>query len=77
MRKIIIAWAENCSGPGWTNTPVWYIEELPNGKLDIGCLQPEEQTKEMVSNFGINAMSSEMMTSLVTAKLNAEAGKED
>lgn len=76
-RNIIIAWSENCSGPGWVNSPIWYIEELPNGKLERGCLQPEEQTKEMISHFGINALSSQLMTSLVMEKLNSKARKEE
>jgi len=72
-RNIVIAWAENCAGPGWTNTPIWYIERLPDGELKQGSLQMNEQTKKMATIFPYSHQASSHMTRLVKEKLNYES----
>jgi len=74
-RNIVVAWAENCSGPGWRNTLIWYIERLPDGKLEQNCLQPEEQTRDMLNIFSYSAMSASQLTNMVSNKLNKDEKK--
>lgn len=71
MRHVVIAWAENCAGPGWANTPIWYIERDAGGKLCQGCLQPDEQTPAMRELFAVNALLSGQMTKRVSECLKA------
>lgn len=53
--RILTAYAERATGPGWSNTPVWVIVAGLDGKLRQECLQPEQQTAEMGSLYGIAA----------------------
>jgi hypothetical protein len=55
MKEIVAAWAEPCSGPGWANTPLWYLVRDVSGALRIECLQPDEQTREMLVLYGLCA----------------------
>ena len=45
--KIVCAFAEPAAGPGWANSPLWYILRDGNGTLTMHCLQPDEQTAEI------------------------------
>lgn len=45
--KIITAYAERASGPGWANSPLWLIVCGADRELRQECIQPDEQTKEM------------------------------
>lgn len=63
--KVVIAWADKCYGPGWSNNPVWLIVRDTNGKLEQLCLQPEEQTKEIRILFSTNYESSATMTEII------------
>ncbi len=53
--RVVTAWAEFASGPGWANTPVWYIWRDTDGTLREGCLQPDEQSDRMLTLFGVAA----------------------
>lgn len=55
MRKIISAWAEPAAGPGWANTPVWYIYRDHDGILQQDCLQPDEQGSDVRKMYNISA----------------------
>jgi len=33
--KLITAWAEHCSGPGWSNDVLWVLVETAHGKLEV------------------------------------------
>jgi hypothetical protein len=47
-KYIVAAWAESASGPGWGNSPLWYlVKDNADGKYSVECLQPEDQTREM------------------------------
>lgn len=67
---IITAWAENCSGPGWNNQLVWYIWRDESGKLHQDCLQPEQQTSDMRTLFGVSSAVNHQMTLAVSAALD-------
>ncbi|PZR90874.1 MAG: hypothetical protein DI537_17510 [Stutzerimonas stutzeri] len=71
-RTIICAFAENASGPGWSNSLVWVIERDGNGRLHQRAIQPEEQTAEMIALFQVCAASNVALTKAV---INAEAKK--
>jgi len=55
------AWGENCSGPGWANTPIFVLIREVSGKCRIECIQPEDQTVGMVSIFQFSALSHNKM----------------
>ena len=44
---IVTAYAEHCSGPGWSNSPVWVIVRDLQGNLRQECIQMRDQTAEM------------------------------
>jgi len=44
--KIVTAWAETATGPGWSNRPIWYLH-YSNGVPVVDAIQPQDQTPEM------------------------------
>jgi len=52
---IVTAYAEHARGPGWSNQIVWVIIGDANGKLRSECLQPSEQSAEVLTLFGGSA----------------------
>lgn len=46
--RVITAFAEPAAGPGWSNQPIWVIIRDGNGQLRQECIQPEQQTYEML-----------------------------
>jgi len=52
---VITAYAEPASGPGWANAPVWVIWRGQDGILQQSCLQPHEQSSEIVLLYSIAA----------------------
>ncbi|AIV88501.1 hypothetical protein [Burkholderia pseudomallei] len=46
--RVITAFAEPAAGPGWRNQPIWVIIRDGNGQLRQECIQPEQQTYEML-----------------------------
>lgn len=65
---ILTAFAEPASGPGWSNTPVWYVLRDEHGKLTLECLQPEDQTPEMVNLYDVSRAAHTAMTRAVKRK---------
>jgi hypothetical protein len=64
--QIITAWAEYVGGSGWSNTPVWVIVRDPaDGSLRQECLQPDEQTAEIVTLFNVSAAAASDMREAV------------
>ena len=63
---IVTAWAEACSGLGWTYTVIWVLIRDRDDRLRIDCLQSDEQTKEIRILFEISALASEKMTRIVS-----------
>lgn len=72
VRNIVCAYAENASGPGWSNSLVWVIERDGNGRLHQRAIQPEDQTAEMVALFQVCAASHVALTKAV---MNADEKK--
>lgn len=55
LDTVIVAFAEAAGGPGWSNTPVWVVVQEPMGKLRVECLQPDEQSHEMATLYGVSS----------------------
>ncbi len=52
---LVTAYAESASGPGWSNSPVWLVIMDGNKKLRQECLQPDEQTRDIVTLYAASA----------------------
>lgn len=63
--RIICAFAENHSGPGWANSLIHVIERDANGKLSERWIQPEDQTPAMAYLFHVSAAAHTSMTEAV------------
>ncbi len=48
---ILAAVPETCAGPGWQNTVVWVYIRRMDGLIRSECLQPLEQSDEMLTLF--------------------------
>lgn len=63
---IVGAWAEAPSGPGWSNRLVWVcIRSAWDGSHRVEALQPEEQSEEILSAFGVLLASSSLLLGAV------------
>lgn len=62
---ITTAYAESGGGPGWGNAPVWVIVRSADGKLRQECIQPDEQSAEIRSLYGISQAAHYAMVSAV------------
>ena len=64
--KIIAVVPQFASGPGWANRPLWvYIEQHATNKLRTECIQPEDQTPEMLALFSPGAAMAEALVQSV------------
>ena len=51
---IIAAVPESCAGPGWSNRVIWvHIGNADTRTYRTECIQPEDQTLEQHTLFGI------------------------
>ena len=64
---IVTAYAEPANGPGWANTPLWVIVRDAAGKLRQECIQPGEQTEDMLTLYAFSALLHGRMTRAVEA----------
>jgi hypothetical protein len=69
--NIIGAWAENPSGPGWSNQLIWVcIRDSWDGKFRVGAFQPEEFSSEMnhIFKIGVSASNALLSAAISAAK---------
>lgn len=68
--RVVTAWAEYASGPGWHNSLVIALVSK-RGTTDYRMvyLQPEEQTREMVTLRDVSATVAAKMTRLCAVAL--------
>ena len=64
-KKIVVAWAEDVGGPGWANSPVWFIWRDDNGTLRQECLQPDEHSIGISFLYEVSVSASTSMLSAV------------
>lgn len=62
---IVTAFAENPSGPGWSNQVVWIIVRGVDGKLRQECLQSYQLTPELWYLFGVSSAIQKSMVEAV------------
>ena len=62
---IVTAWAEAASGPGYSNAPLWVLIRNPIGELRVECMQPEQQSLEMLVLYSTSAAAHEAMLNAV------------
>jgi len=48
---IVTAFADRCSGPGWSNSPVLVVVRDEKQKLRMEYLQPREQSGEIAALY--------------------------
>ena len=73
---IVTAWAEECSGPGWANRPIWIlIARNGGGPHRVACLQPGEQGPILPSLHRPAAAMSKALTDHVRALLAGDDGR--
>jgi len=51
--RMVTAYAQPASGPGWSNRPLYVIVEDRDGKLRSECLQPDEFSRDLSLLYGI------------------------
>lgn len=73
-RHIVCAWAERASGPGWSNSLVWYITRDGNGVLRQECLQPDEQSHDIRLLYETSRVSHLAFMEAVGDVVNAPKG---
>jgi hypothetical protein len=67
---IVTAWAEFAVGPGWSNRIVWVLIREVGGKLRLECLQPGEQSKDIIKLSPYSALVTEDITKSVKELLS-------
>lgn len=65
---LVTAWAEYCSGPGWSNQLINVIIKDINGKMRQDCLQPAEQSKSIRDMFEIHAVCNKKLMHQILEK---------
>ena len=63
--SIVTAYATYWSGPGWSNGTLWVIVRARDGTLREECIQPEQQSREMIEHFGYSALAHTNMVGAV------------
>lgn len=70
---IVTAYAQSGSGPGWGNAPIWVIVRSKlDGTLREECIQPEDQTKDMMLLYRVSQVAHNAMTNAVQQKFKRE-----
>ena len=72
-QTVVTAWAEHCSGPGWSNSVVWVILRDGDGRLTQECLQPGDATSDMLTMFPVSDCANRTMSG-EAAKVLAKRG---
>ncbi len=70
---IVTAWCEYAGGPGWSNQPLWVIVRDGDGKFRRECLQPEEQSADMLLLYGVAAALHAALVGAVTSHLGVRS----
>lgn len=70
---IVSAYAEPASGPGWGNAPVWVVvKSRLDGRLRLECLQPDEQSSEIMMLYRVSSVAHSEMTGAVRRHLEGQ-----
>lgn len=66
---VVTAYAESASGAGWANQPIWVIIRDRNQNLREECLQPEEQTRDLLIVYKVAEEMHKFMSYAATTAL--------
>ena len=69
--RIVTAYAQRASGPGWGNAPIWVIVRDANGVLREECLQPDEQSAAMSWLYEVSQAAHVAMCSAVESGIKS------
>lgn len=72
FERIVCAYAQPASGPGWANNPLWLIVRGEDGKLREEVLQPDQQSKEVAQLYAISAALHFAMLSALAIQYSKE-----
>jgi hypothetical protein len=64
-KRVVAAYAESAGGPGWGNTPIWVLVQDRDGTYTVDCIQPSDQTEEMVTLYRVSQAAHLAMTGAV------------
>lgn len=68
---IVTAYASPASGPGWANSPICVvILNSATGKMREDCIQPADQTAEMLTLYAFSSLAHSQMTAAVKRATN-------
>lgn len=65
--KVLTAFAEGASGPGWSNRPIWVVIVSPTDGIRVECIQPEGHTAAMIALYEVNESAHAAMVRAVNA----------
>jgi hypothetical protein len=72
--NVVAAWAESAAGPGWSNQPIWVlVKSRLDGALRIECLQPHEQTHELMTLYRVSEAAHRALTRAAEAAIQSPA----
>ena len=70
---IVGAWAERAAGPGWANSLIWVcVRSSLDGRIRVEAMQPEEQTREIATLFGVACAVSDELIAQVRSAVRRE-----
>ncbi len=73
---IVTAYAEYAHGPGWANWPVWVvIKSRLDSTYRIECIQPEDQSAEILNIWQIANVVNKQFTEAVRHHMEPTRGK--
>ncbi len=64
--RIVCAYAERSSGPGWANSPLIVVIRDGNGKPREEYIQPKDQSKEVILAYGMLASAHNFIMGVLT-----------
>lgn len=62
---VVTAFAENASGPGWSNSPIRVVVKTRAGDLVEHWIQPCQQTEQMRTLYAVSEAAHISMSSVV------------
>lgn len=74
--KVVTAYAERASGPGWGNSPIWVIiRSNLDGAYRQECIQPADFVPEFIYLYQVSHAAHQAMTRAVRDYLEAGGSK--
>ena len=65
--RIISVVPEFCSGPGWSNAPIWVHIATLDGHLRTECIQPKERNEKLQALFAVGEVVCRSLVSGVSS----------